>query len=51
MNNEILNINKNINRNLGNRLLQPILIQWAKKKSTLYHGTCRACVEHFEFPW
>lgn len=32
MNNEILNINENRNRNLGNRPLQSILIHWAKKK-------------------
>jgi len=34
---KILNINENININLGNRPLQPILIHWEKKKNPAYN--------------
>lgn len=38
MNNKILNINQNINRNLGNRPVQSIPIHWAKKNPLYIRG-------------
>lgn len=48
MNNKILNINKNINRNLGNRPVQSIPIHWAKKKIHCISGDLQSMCGAFQ---